>query len=126
MTLTHRPQLPLCLISVKLTEDHRRLGRRIPGEAIARQLGIVDLIDHPDEGVAHLPERLTGVVRVTDRDRERDPLGFDRHAREVDRDLLVIALAGSSEVVPGVLHRAFRDAEVVEEDEMLAESTLPA
>src|SRR4051812_32539289 len=87
VALPHRPELPLLAVAVELAEQHRRLGRRVLGEVVARHLGAAGAVDDPDERVADLAEALPPRLAVVDRDREDDldHLGRDGTEIHVDR-----------------------------------------
>src|ERR1022692_930848 len=103
IALSDCTELPLTEAAVELAEDHRSLSGCVLGQVIAGDLGVVGLIENPDERVAYLAEALLPLLGLVDADREDDlaALGGDR--REVDLDLLVVALSPAGQVVTGVL-----------------------
>ncbi len=126
VALADGAELPLGAVAVELAEDHGGLGRRVLAEVVAGDLGAAGLVDDADEGVPHLAEVLAAVLGVVDRDREDDLLDVGRQARQVDLDLLVVALALAGDVVAGVLDGLVRRRLVVEEDKVLVGVDLAA
>jgi hypothetical protein len=118
VALADGAELPLRTVAVELAEDHRRLGRGVLREVVARELGLAGLVHDADERVADLAEALAAVVAVVDRDGEDDLVDLGRDGRELDLELLVVAVALTGEVVAQVLDGAVRALEVVEEHEV--------
>ena len=117
VALADGPELPLRAVAVQLAEDHGGLGGRVLAQVVAGDLGAAGLVDDADEGVADLTEVLAPVLGVVDGDGEDDLVDLGRDPRQVDLDLLVVAVAFAGEVVTGVLDRAVAALLVVEEDE---------
>src|SRR5689334_14052700 len=66
ITLPDRAELPLHAVPVQLAEDHGSLGGRVLAEVVTGELDVLRGVDEADEGVAHLAERLSPLVRVVD------------------------------------------------------------
>jgi hypothetical protein len=119
VALTNCPELPFGAVPVQLTEHHCGLGGGVFGQVVAGQFRLVGGVDDPDERVPNLSERLAPGIAVIDGDREDDGRDLGRCVGQVDLDLLVVALTLAGEVVTGVLDRAIRGLEIVEEDKVL-------
>ncbi|MGX1253022.1 hypothetical protein RKD48_005533 [Streptomyces ambofaciens] len=113
-------------MAVQLAEDHGGLRGGVLAQVVAGDLGLAGLVDDADERVADLAEGLLAVLGVVDRDREDDLLDVGGDRSEIDLDLLVVALALTRDVVTGVLDRAVRALQVVEEDEVRVAGDLAA
>src|ERR1017187_101248 len=118
VALADRAELPLAKAPVDLAEDHGGLGRGVLGEVVAGDLAVVGLVDDPDERIADLAEVLLARLGVVDADREGDLAALGGYGREVDLDLLVVALGAAGQVVTHVLDGAVRALQVVEEHEV--------
>src|SRR5688500_11335446 len=118
VALADGAELPFGAVAVDLAEDHPGLDRGVLGEVVASDLRVVGGVDDADEGVADLAEGLRARLGLVDRDREHELVDVRRHARELDVDLLVVALALPGEVVAGVHDRAVGGPRLVVEDEV--------
>src|SRR5919112_3928607 len=108
VALADRAELPLSAMAVELAEDHGGLGRGVLGQVVARQLAARAGVDHPDERVDDLAERLPAGSRLVDGDGEDDLVDPGGRGADVDVDDLVVALPLAGQVVPGVLDGAVR------------------
>src|SRR5689334_1044626 len=80
VALADRAELPLRTVAVQLAEDQCRLRRVVLAQVVAGELVVVGRVDHPDEGVGDLAERLAAGVGVVDRHREDDLVDVGGHA----------------------------------------------
>ena len=113
-----RIEFPLCSVLVELSEDDRRLDREILAQVISEDLLPRILIADADEGIGDLPEVLTSLLGLIDRDRKSDFRDICRDLREVNEDLLVVSLSGSGQVVTLMNDCSARMRQIAVEDEI--------
>src|SRR5262249_43922681 len=93
VALADRAELPFAEAPVDFAEDHGGLGRGVLRQVVAGDLGVVCLVDDPDERVAHLAKVLLALLGFVNADREHDLAALRGHGAEVNLDLLVVAFA---------------------------------